>query len=460
MSADQFDAILLVAHLAVGQQQDVAAAPGARLQDVLQGCQDLRAAQVGGHGLDGRRRPVQRRLVVGDRPREQRFEARAEAHHVETVATPQAAQAEQERLAGLLDALAAHRAGTVEQEDDLASDALRHRHLGPEVQQRHVAPGGVGHQRDARPEGIGLPDFEHEVLVHGRGLGGQGDPGPRSVQVDRHGVARALDAAQRRGAGVGHVDPQPVGHAPGGDRRREVVALRRVHPGGLSGGDVARRDRGGQAEAHAVGRGVQHGGVLQGHGGLGTRGQVADAHGEDVRAVLVHQEGLVPVGDGVVVDLERLLLLHDAADDAAAVDLDHEAADGAALLEREAVHRLDGAALHVAEPLPHLDQGGGVARVDLDLDALQGHGRLVAAEHAEGLQLGLHLGHPPCRVHRLSHPRRAPGSSPDGMSRLSRSSRTIRSSLGPTGIPAPAANSSQTPSATSTRVTTWRRGAA
>jgi hypothetical protein len=82
----------------------------------------------------------------------------------------------------------------------------------------------------------------------------------------------------------------------------------------------------------------------------------------------------------LVVGLEGLLALLDATLDDAAVDLDLEAADGRALVERELVDGLDRLRLVVPEALREDDAAGVVPDLGPRVDAHQGDARPLRAQ--------------------------------------------------------------------------------
>ena len=142
------------------------------------------------------------------------------------------------------------------------------------------------------------------------------------------------------------------------------------------------------------------------------RGQGPDAEGEHVRPLLVEQVGPVARGERLVVALERLAALVHLPDHAPAVDHRLEAAHRDALLEREAVDRLDGKRLVVAVALDEDHPRRVVADRRLDPHAPQRDGHALPAQEPAGLRrrrLGRHLPSSP-EARRCDRPRRPHGS--------------------------------------------------
>ncbi len=204
---DGVEQLPLVADFAVGEEDDLAQAPVARMAVVqrrLQGGQHFRAAgglqpgDILARGGDVRR--IGRDAVV-----EQFRQRVVEADDVETVAGLEMRQGIIEAGAGLLDGSAAHGAGIVDHEHDLAVLLLRGGHGGRrDIGEHIVVPADVlAEQADiGRIAGGGLP-FEHEVPVcpHivGARIAVERDAAGGVVRrVDLHLVIEAFDLAERK----------------------------------------------------------------------------------------------------------------------------------------------------------------------------------------------------------------------------------------------------------------------
>ncbi len=172
---------------------------------------------------------------------------------------------------------------------------------------------------------------------------------------------------------------------------------------------------------------LQLGGIAQADRGLLPGQQVAGADGEDVRAVLVRQEGAVPGGQRLVVLFEGLFPFLDPSEQPLAAGLHDQFADRAAFLERKAVDRLDGHALHVDEALPHAHLGGAAAARDLDAHARERHRRLRAPDEHPARCL-FHRSHD-CLLLLFARPPDPPG--PVAVSVTTNRSRAPRHSAAP-----------------------------
>ncbi|OPZ93481.1 MAG: hypothetical protein BWY73_00303 [candidate division TA06 bacterium ADurb.Bin417] len=355
---DQLRQPLLVSDLAVGDENDEALAPfpGRSPAGVFQRGVHLGAAQIGLRVGNVFQRLVEALVAVFDRPVEEVRKGGAEPVYVEVRPGVHGFQADLERLLRLGDRTAAHRAGAVENEDDLAPARraargifrLRQREINQDKIAATVGP--VGEPRLP-------PHHQHEIAVQLDRLDAEGHLCRFALHPDADRVARRFDRFQA--AAVTDLEAyrdsvRDVERVAGVDQvvHRDARFIR------LVGREIARRDGGRQHETDFAAVRVQGLDVLGLHHHLGLRFHVPDREGEDVRPFLVQQEAAVSFGEGPVILFEGLVARLDRADDRFFADPDGEAADGRRLRQRELVNRLDGLLLAVDEPLADADAGG------------------------------------------------------------------------------------------------------
>ncbi len=196
---------MLVADRAVGQEHDLAQAPGQRrlVQRPFERRLHLGAALgfEGAHiGLGMSQVP----LVRGLRHGEQRAGRAVEADDVEAVAGLEAVEGEDYRLFGLLDRAAVHRARGIDHEDQVARrarpgivavlDGLGRQQADQQVA---VAVDLLGEDRGLRLRTHGRSPFQQKIAVGWNAAVGQGDqPAARGGLFDRNRMVETRDLFQ------------------------------------------------------------------------------------------------------------------------------------------------------------------------------------------------------------------------------------------------------------------------
>ena len=390
MLAHEREDLVGVRDLAVGEDEELPPRPfrHGRLQDRLQGPEDLGPAQVGLELLHVRARLGEALLVVGPALREELLERRAEADDVEEDAGREAPEAELQGVAGLLDGASVHRAGAVDDEDDLALRRVGRgdsplAEAGSEGEHRDVGAVGRPLDEDGGPLGLGQPDDENEVAVEGGLRGAEGDRSAGAVEVDRDGVRGRLDSADRGRHVEQDQERQTVGNAESDGRVQRLLGSP-ADAAAVLGGGVAGRHRRREGEAEAVPLRPELGDRGEPDDDLLAGREVSDARREDVGPLLVEEVGAVAGRDRLVVHLERLLPLHDLSGDDPSVDEGLEAADGGGLVEGKDVGGFEGRLPVVAVALREGDAGGEALQLDFHRHAEQGNGGAVGIETAAG----------------------------------------------------------------------------
>ncbi len=191
---DQLQDFGLVADLAVGQDDDVETALARRVEHLRERLQDLGAAQIGPHPphpVDGR---VEGGLGKGLEAGKQPFVPGTEPEDLEPVSFRQGPQAQLDGPPRLVDRVAVHRPGAVDQD--------RHRprggpfplgDFGKQLDQQVIAPVGFdGH--GAGPVRLGGRELDDQVAVESGQPLPQGDPGAVPVELGAQGMRGRLDA--------------------------------------------------------------------------------------------------------------------------------------------------------------------------------------------------------------------------------------------------------------------------
>ena len=357
-----------VPHLAVGDQQQVAAHAGFAGQAIgrPQRGPDLGTAQV---GVQAAHEAARVRQVGGGRRHfaaEQDALAAAERDDVEQVS---GAQAVEDPLPGdphLRDRVAAHRPGAVHDDLEAAGrGAFLTGQRRAEARQHHPIRRVPGQQR-ARLSRGGAARFQHHVAVHRRG---PRDFDHRLVSVGRDRKGMRWRGPARPLQDAAHRDLQPEAtFGVEGELRRLV----RIEAAGGRGA-VARGDGGGHHEPHQVAVPAQQQPVAEADGRRLARTEVADVGGIQSRLRLFQAHRRVAVGNRVLVPFFSLALGDDRAGQRPILQLEREVQQHGIQRQRKGVDRLDVPGAGIAVPLAYADHGHQVVDRGVDADLLQHH---------------------------------------------------------------------------------------